>query len=461
VTSRLPFRLISLALLLLLVACGTTSPSPAPSVASASNSDRPTPSPTPGVGEVVAAPGSDSHVYAPNPGAIVVAIDPGHGGCLDWGVPNPWDNTVKKAEKADTLAIGLALRDLLQAQGIEVVMTRTDDSALAGDNEPDLGCNGPPWRDVDGNGEAGFEKTGRTRTRDELQARIDLANLSRADVLVSIHINSMTQNGVLYEIAATQTFYDDETPWGVDRSGALGTDIQDGVVAAVNGLAGYDRQDRGTQAVAYYLISRQWQEGDTCEVTGDTWCKPHRGLQLPSVLSEVGSMSLEAESELLAGQPGRDAAAKGVYDGLRAYFGNRTLAVRYDALIPGGTAGGAPSAVAGDGPPFWAPVLPQAAVPLQIRLTNNGSQPWPDGLRLMVGWEASVAPYLGAPPANLSDSGVEVPALTPGASVMVELPTGPPAVMDRLIGWFTLADADGPLTRNGSAALQLATRPGG
>ena len=26
---------------------------------------------------------------APNPGAIVVAIDPGHGGCLDWGVPDP------------------------------------------------------------------------------------------------------------------------------------------------------------------------------------------------------------------------------------------------------------------------------------------------------------------------------------------------------------------------------------
>jgi len=164
-----------------LAGCGSTA-TPSPSAQPSASGQPPSAPPTPGVGEVVAAPGSDSSVYEPNPGAIVVAIDPGHGGCLDWGVPNPWDNTVSKAEKADTLAIGLALRELLQAQGITVVMTRTDDSALAGDDYPQLGCNGPAWRDVDGDGEAGFEESGRTRTRDELQARIDLANLARAEL---------------------------------------------------------------------------------------------------------------------------------------------------------------------------------------------------------------------------------------------------------------------------------------
>ena len=54
---------------------------------------------------MIAAPGSTSEVYRPNPAAIVVAIDPGHGGCLDWGVPNPYDNKVAKSEKADTLGI--------------------------------------------------------------------------------------------------------------------------------------------------------------------------------------------------------------------------------------------------------------------------------------------------------------------------------------------------------------------
>ena len=59
-------------------------------------------------------------------------------------------------------------------------MIRDADEALAGDNEPDFGCDGPPWRDVDGDGNSGFDESGRIRTRDELQARIDLANLAQA-----------------------------------------------------------------------------------------------------------------------------------------------------------------------------------------------------------------------------------------------------------------------------------------
>ena len=286
--------------------------------------------------------------------------------------------------------------------------------------------------------------------------------LQQDDVLVSIHINSMSQNGVLYQIAATQTFYDDETPWGLSGSGTLGADVQAGVVTALDGLGDYSREDRGTQAVAYYIISRQWQAGDTCEVAGDVWCKPHRGLQLPGVLSEVGSMSLQAESELLAGATGRQAAAAGVFAGLQTYFANRALAARYDALMPGGAAGVAPTAVAGDGPLFWAPVLADAGGgPLPIRLTNTGTAPWPSGLRFLAGWEASDAPYLSTAPAQLTDAGVTVPSLGPGESVTVELPLDVPSGDARMIGWFTLADADGPLTNRGIAALQLATRAGG
>ena len=114
----------------------------------------------------------------------MVAIDPGHGGCLDWGVANPYDNKAGQGEKADTLGIGLALKALLEAQGVTVVMTRSDDSALAGDDYPSLGCDGPPWRDVNGDGISGFGPNvpEATRTRDELSARIDLANVARADI---------------------------------------------------------------------------------------------------------------------------------------------------------------------------------------------------------------------------------------------------------------------------------------
>jgi N-acetylmuramoyl-L-alanine amidase len=459
---RFPLALIA-AVGLLLAACGgpPLSVAPAPSGSAArAGSLAPSVEPTSAVGQVVPAPGSSSEVYQPNPGAIVVAIDPGHGGCLDWGVPNRWDNTVEKSEKADTLAIGLRLRDLLEAQGITVVMTRTDDSALAGDDYPELGCSGPVWRDVDGDGEAGFEETGRTRTRDELQARIDLANVVRASLLVSIHVNSLTEDGVVFEIAATQTFYDDETPWGETGSGRLARHVQERVVEALEAAAGYGRQDRGSAAVSYYVVSRQWDEGDSCERPRDIWCKPHRGADQPAILAEVGSMSHRRESELLATERGRLAVAEALYAGIRDWLADRPVAARYDALVAGGEAGSQPAVLAGDGPPFRAPSISFADLvdgSLPIRLTNSGTGAWGTDLELRIGWAPSDQPYLPSAP-ELSPAGVTVPALAPGESVLLSLPLGPPPA-GRQIAWITLADAAGPLTDAGSPPLQLAWEP--
>src|SRR4029077_9515121 len=121
------------------------------------------------IGQVVAAPGSDSTVYVPHPGPLVVAIDPVYGGCRDWVVPDPRQRGVRYSEKTMTLAIAQQLQAMLQAQGVTVVMTREEDVALAGDDYPALGCHGPPWRDVNGDGESGFDPEGAVRTRDELQ----------------------------------------------------------------------------------------------------------------------------------------------------------------------------------------------------------------------------------------------------------------------------------------------------
>jgi N-acetylmuramoyl-L-alanine amidase len=201
---------------LLLVACGaaqTTPSSAGPSIAPASSASPCEPS----VGSLEPAPGSDSSVYEPNPGAILVAIDAGHGGCLDWGVPDPSERGVELAEKTLTLEIARRLEELLVAEGVGVLMIREDDEALAGDDYPPLGCDGPPFRDVNGDGMSGFgdeDLPEATRTRDELQARLDLANLAQADALVSIHINSPSEGGQRIEIAFTETFYTDETPWG-------------------------------------------------------------------------------------------------------------------------------------------------------------------------------------------------------------------------------------------------------
>lgn len=442
---------VFVAVLLLLAACTSVAivPSGGGSTAPSASAGAATASPTAGPGTVIPAPGSESEIYPPNPAAVVVAIDPGHGGCLDWGVPDPGRRGVDYAEKTMTLGIAEELARLLAEQGISVVMLRNGDAALAGDDYPALDCHGPAWRDVDGDGEAGFEETGRVRTRDELQARIDRANLARADLMVSIHINAMTQNGVVYEIAASQTFYDDETPWGTDGSGVLADAVQADVVAALDPVAGYDRQDRGTQAVAFFMVSRQWRDGDTCQTDGDTWCKPHRALHMPSALTEVGSITLQAEQDLLSSEVGQAAAANGIYGGVAAYLEERGQAVRYDA--PGLEQ--APTTATG--PLEEARLMP--AGDLALTLTNRGNEAWPRGVELVAGWEASELPYLPAAPARLEPLGIDVPALAPGESVDLRAPLAVPDSAERQVLWLTLAGPDGSYADLGSPALQIAT----
>ncbi|MGI8872637.1 MAG: N-acetylmuramoyl-L-alanine amidase family protein [Candidatus Limnocylindria bacterium] len=454
-----PTRELAVLLAMLLAGCGAApGPSsagpPAPLSSVSLPSRAPTPSGTifPGLGGVTPAPGSSSALYSPNPGAIVVAIDPGHGGCLDWGVPNPYDNTLAKSEKADTLAIGLDLRDRLRAQGVTVVMTRTADVALAGADYPPLGCHDAPWRDVNGDGQVGFGPgvPANTNARDELSARLDLANLVRADVLVSIHINSMTQNGVVYKIAATESFYTDETPWGTGPAARLAQLVQASVVASMGRAAsGYRRQDRGIEAKNLYIVAPTSSTGRPGE--------PRRGALMPSILTEVGSMSLPAESELLASRQGREAAAAGIYDGLVRYFADRPLAARIDALLPGGEAGIQPPVASGSGPPFWAPLIPGARGDrrVTVRLTNTGTQRWPT-LQLAIGWFASAQPYLGMPP-RVSPADVSLPSLAPGESTLLDLLLRPPNAQSRQVAWITVTDGTRALSQLGSPPLQLAT----
>jgi N-acetylmuramoyl-L-alanine amidase len=441
-----------LALTLALAACGTQ-PSASEAPGSASPSAAASASQLP-IGAVRPAPGSDSSVFAPNPGAIVVAVDPGHGGCLDWGVPDPRQRGVAFSEKTMTLAIGLALRKLLQAQGVTVVMTRDSDAALAGDDYPQLGCHGASWRDVNGDGESGFDPEGAVRTRDELQARLDLANVARADVLVSIHINSITQDGVVFQIAATQTFYTDETPWGIKATAPLARDIQDGVVRAMDQAAGYSRQDRGTQAQNLFIVAPPLLK--PTPQRPDPRRQPTRGALMPSVLTEVGSITMRQEQNLLASPAGQQAAAEGIFSALASYFSQRALAAAYALPEVEPAPGTPPEALAGDGPMYWPPSVDGGQ--LLVRLTNTGTRSWPAGMRLLGAWQATEQPYLRIPPDDLRPLlPATLPELAPGESVdvRVALPTSPTA--GRRMAWITLAGPDGALTELGSPALQVAT----
>jgi N-acetylmuramoyl-L-alanine amidase len=439
--------------LLLLVAC-SPAPSVSPGVPSASvNSISQTPVASQGaIGSVIPAPGSDSSVYAPNPSAIVVAIDPGHGGCLDWGVPDPAQRGVEFSEKAMTLAISEDLRDLLVEQGVTVVLTRDADVALAGDRYPPLGCHGPPWRDVNGDGESGFDPEGAVRTRDELQARLDMANVVRADVLLSIHINSLTQDGVVFEIAATETFYTDETDWGVEVTAPLAQAIQDEVVAAMDQVARYERQDRGIKAHNLFIVAPPLLE--TTPERPDVRKQPTRGALMPSILTEVGSITLRAEQNLLVSAAGQRAAAEGILAALVAHFSERPLAASY--LMPELEAapGNVPAPVDDAGPPYWVPEATSDEI--LVRVSNSGTQPWPAGLSLVGTWQASDQPYLRVHP-DVQDAAAEpLPALGPGEAIDVLL-TLPAGSSQRGVAWITVAGDGGPLTELGSPPLQVAT----
>ncbi|KIQ53507.1 N-acetylmuramoyl-L-alanine amidase family protein, partial [Meiothermus taiwanensis] len=88
----------------------------------------------------------------PRPQPRVVVIDPGHGG-LDPGAVG------FVVEKEVTLDLALRLRQLLQKEGIEVVLTRSSDTHLSPDKATDLGL------------------------------RAEMAN-SKRNLFISIHVNS-------------------------------------------------------------------------------------------------------------------------------------------------------------------------------------------------------------------------------------------------------------------------------
>lgn len=402
--------------------------------------------PTP---EARPAPDSESAVYAPNPAAIVVAIDPGHGGCLDWGVPDPSARGVELAEKTLTLEIALRLRDRLRADGVTVVMTREDDEALAGDDHPPLGCHGPPWRDVNGDGHVGFgsDLPRGTRARDELQARLDLANLVRADALVSIHINAPSEDGETIEIAFTQTYYTDERPWGAANA-RLAAAVQAGVSAGLGAVATHDRTDRGITAHNLYLVAPPLDA--PTEDRPNPLAQPTRGALMPVALVEAGSITLRAEHDLLATTEGQDAVADGLFDGLAEFFRARPLAARISLAADDEI----PRAVDGPGPPFWPAVVD--GDDLRVRVTNTGTEAWAHDVQLVAGWEESDEPYLREPPADLVAIG-DVPPLGPGESAVsaVRLPAGP---RGRALAWISLIVGQTNISDAGSPALQVSTQ---
>ena len=192
-----------------------------------------------------------------------IVLDAGHGG-IDPGAMNN-DKTI--LEKDVNLAITKKLRDLLEASGATVIMTRDKDVSLYEEDE---------------------NKTIRQKYNENLRNRKNIIDQSDADVFVSIHLNAFEQS----KYYGAQTFY----PKGKDDGKELAQFIQDELKRVVD--QDNDRKIKPRDDI--YLL---------------------KNTTMPSVLIECGFLSNEKESKLLADSKYQDKVAWAIYVGIQKYLG--------------------------------------------------------------------------------------------------------------------------------------------
>lgn len=185
----------------------------------------------------------------------VIALDAGHGG-PDGGASSK-DGVI---EKQVTLSIALYLRDYLQQSGAVVIMTREEDTDLAESNTK------------------GYSK----RKTEDLLNRVELIEKQKADMLVSVHLNSIPSA----KWTGAQTFYSASN----SESRKLATSIQEELKRNLNNT---DRVPKPDSTV--YLL---------------------KALTIPSTLVEVGFLSNPQEAKQMATDKYQRKVAESIYRGV-------------------------------------------------------------------------------------------------------------------------------------------------
>jgi len=218
----------------------------------------------------------------------LITLDAGHGG-TEIGASHTYPDGVVVAEKDLNLRVMLRLRDLLQQAGYQVTVTRTRDALVNTDK-----------KDLTGDG--------KTTLSDDLQARVDLANSSGADVFVSVHFNGISDPNR----KGTYVFWDPDRPYA-DKSKALAEMVDAALVKAMK-EAGYSPEDHGaTRDTAvlggehYYLLSPK------TDVVG-------RPSQMPAVIGEGLFLTNDDDANALRKDAIVEAIARGYAEGIKAYL---------------------------------------------------------------------------------------------------------------------------------------------
>ncbi|HEY0141600.1 MAG TPA: N-acetylmuramoyl-L-alanine amidase [Thermoanaerobaculia bacterium] len=213
-----------------------------------------------------------------------VVIDAGHGGS------DPGATRNDLLEKEITLDVGRRLREKLEADGFEVVATRNDDRTIA------------------------------------LNDRARLANQSKSDIFVSIHVNAILAHT---SSRGVETYYLGPT-----------TDPKlTALAAAENRVSGYSLADmrklldgvyadaRGgeSEQLAQSVQARLFEKLRAVDPALENWGTKRAPFlvlvttDMPAILAEVGCLSNEKEAAMLR-QPGyRQKIADALFEGIRAY----------------------------------------------------------------------------------------------------------------------------------------------
>ena len=208
-----------------------------------------------GAASVPARPRSQSSA-APGIDGKRIVLDPGHGGS-DTGAIGPTGVT----EKSIALRIAKRLKVLLEAEGAEVILTRTEDTEVS-------------------------PKKAQATDVEELQARCDIANQNSADIFLSIHLDAFSGP----EAHGTTGYY-------YERGSADSTRLADCVKRGV--LRRLGTLDRGTKPCAFYVC---------------------RHTDMPATLLETAFVSNPREEQMMNSEEGVENAAQGIAAGIAEYF---------------------------------------------------------------------------------------------------------------------------------------------
>jgi N-acetylmuramoyl-L-alanine amidase len=218
--------------------------------------------------------------------APVIVLDPGHGG-PEVGAVTPEGDL---GEKTVNLRIALRLADLLRADGYHVVLTRDTDRSV----DPRYTGSGYPG------------------VRNDLQARVDIANAAGADLFISIH-----NNGGPASESGTEIWYSHLRPFG-ERNHTLAEAVYTGILTRLRAI-GYSAYGRGVKDDTSFRIFRG-QTYNIYVLGPGEGPRSHTPTAMPGILGESLFMSNPSDSAVLRRSDGIDAIARGYRDGVRAYF---------------------------------------------------------------------------------------------------------------------------------------------